>query len=384
MSLLPGLKAAHMAETLVDYGRADATLTHTGPARPLGAPENDRRYSDDEQFWREILLGGAWDSTWHIEGAAISEWLARVPGLYWAPGSAAFRRIAKAFVEHRDANFVTYQPIGKSQRVIGGIGTLRLPPADDGYRIVTLTTSLNASTGVPALVSPDTWSRLHLREGSIVSGRAWWVPMSVRWAENFPSVKHIPRGYLLLDDGAPIHAHGGTAHVEIQPFSLMEYWDGNAELLDYVYVTADGTDAAYRRQCEGFFERYRAESGRSGRYLLSADVADPMWDAVYASPAALRGAYVRDLELLQHRIDRASGGEDVVASLIGVLSSAQSAADLRRLGDQADVPGGWYGQAPIAELSRRLVAAAANAGRLPSLVQQAAIEYPRQVLSGLG
>src|SRR6516225_6595926 len=83
--------------------------------------------------------------------------------------------------------------------VSGGIGTLKFPPDADGFHMVTLTTSHNASTGVLALVSPKVWEHHRLAEGTILCGNARWVALPVEWAPQFPIVLGVPRGCLVLD-----------------------------------------------------------------------------------------------------------------------------------------------------------------------------------------
>jgi hypothetical protein len=72
--------------------------------------------------------------------------------------------------------------------VSGGVGTLRLPAANDDYRLVTLTCSLNASSGVPTLVAPSVWHHLRMSEGVLISGQATWRDMPLQWGEQFPIV----------------------------------------------------------------------------------------------------------------------------------------------------------------------------------------------------
>jgi hypothetical protein len=376
-TLLRGLVMAQVAETIANYARADGPLLLN--FREMAAAPGPGGFSvikDDETIWRALLNPKVtpWNSTWYFAEGVISEWVPRVPGLFWKPGSAAIRNAARAFIEKRSQTFLQYYPPGKSHKVAGGVGTLRLPPAQDGYRLVTLTQNLNASTGVPALIPPDTWDKLKLTEGAVVRGTASWRPMDVRWAEHFPAVRDIPRGYLVFGD---LEVYGAVAPVEIHPFTVMEYWSDGAQLLDYVYATTDTSEHGYETQCKRFFESYRNEQGRAGTYLLSADIANPMWDAVYDSPAALRGRYEPQMHLLEARISGGDQANKIVEELLRVLSRAAGGVVLRRLSVDAGIALSWYGDGPIAELSSRLVAQAVKQGMLPALLQQSAIEFPK-------
>ena len=69
------------------------------------------------------------------------------------------------------------------------------------------------------------------------------------------------------EQGAPVQAH---------PFSIMEYWDGDTQLHDFVFATADTSEPSFRRDLSKFFERYRNDKGREGTYLIASDIADPL------------------------------------------------------------------------------------------------------------
>ena len=317
--------------------------------------------------------------TVRIYEAAVSEWVARVPGLYWAPSSSFMRKIKPALIEHKTKTWITYQPLGKSQKVMGGIGTLRLAPATDGYRLMTLTTTLNASAGILALVSPEIWEDGWCGEGSVISASAKWQAMTEKWASQFPSVKGIPRGYLILDkrDQVRVREHG--APVEIHPFSIMEYWDGSAQLLDYVYATVDTTEADFRDKLTDFFESYRIAEGRGGEYLLAADVSDPMWDAWFSSPAELRDSRrASQLRLIEARVHDAVSGQDVVDALIRTLSQSDNVKDLRRLSKDAGIEfQRWSAGGTVAEESARLVSEAVRSGKEQALIQVVMAEARR-------
>ena len=86
---------------------------------------------------------------------------------------------------------------------MGGVGTLRLPPGDDGSWLATLVGNGDVAGGVPVLMTADVWDRIqedNSCEGRVISGTARWVPMSQHWATNFPVIRDIPRGYLLLNN----------------------------------------------------------------------------------------------------------------------------------------------------------------------------------------
>ena len=57
-----------------------------------------------------------------------------------------------------------YQPEQKSAHVMNGVGTLRLPPSTGGEWLFSVSSSGDASLGVPVLVLPDVWDRIQKRQ----------------------------------------------------------------------------------------------------------------------------------------------------------------------------------------------------------------------------
>jgi hypothetical protein len=384
-SLTRGLVAAQVAETVADYPLADNPYQQTREnqrdnLRDVGS------VLDDEQFWHRLLHGGAEvHGFWHIPEIALSEWIARVPGLFWTKDSKAMRRVQPALIEEEAKEWITYRPLGKSQRVVGGVGTMKLSPSDDGYRLVTLTTSLNVSAGIPALVSPNLWEDVQLQEGAVISLSAEWRSMAERWARHFPSVQDIPRGYFVLDRAVKVRVSDQKAPLQIAPFSIMEYSSGSIQLLDFVYVTAYTNERNYRRQVSNFFEKYRGDMGRQGRYLLGCDVAEPLWEAWFNSPEELRRARPSELRLINARINDAVSGKEVLHALMDAIAGLPDVRpdDLRRFAVDAGINYQLMaGQGTLADESNRLVDAAVQSDRLAALLQIVLRE--RGTLHGMG
>lgn len=340
---------ARILETNENYASADAPLTSTPERTPA-----DRNYffSEDSEFWEAVFWerDRIWGATIELDAAAVSEWVARVPGLFWKPEMRELREL-----RHEKHSIVggwkVYDPPLKSRKVMGGVGTMRLPMAPDGSRLISLCTSLNASAGIPALISSEIWHQL-TRDGP-AEGRliglhgARWIPMSQGWASRFPSTREIPRGYLVLESPDRIFLRREVAPVLIHPFTVMEYREGPRELFDFVYATADTSKPDYRRSLERFFGWYAGESGRRGRYLLTADMLNPMWEARYESPAELRRddpAAGSQLALLEERVRRSMLGDDAIDWVLEALGRvARSPADFERLSADIDIEFAvWY------------------------------------------
>src|SRR5580658_5854062 len=114
--------AVHVMETAENFGRADAPLVSLAPdqdqfsnnVEPYDAP-----YDDDGSFWARIFNdpSAEWGRHFNFSGAILSEWVPRVPGLYWKPASARLRKVDPAKIEKKSEGWVQYEPTGKSQKV---------------------------------------------------------------------------------------------------------------------------------------------------------------------------------------------------------------------------------------------------------------------------
>jgi hypothetical protein len=342
--------------------------------------------SDEERFWGEIkaLDGQAWGANVSFQGAAVSEWVSRAPGQYWEPGARTLRKLVPAATELIDERWRAFHPFAKSSKVAGGIGTMKLAPAPDGYRLCTLAPGLNASSGVPGLISPDVWDALNLREGTLIDGKARWQCMTENWSGRFAAAGRAP-GWLILDDPATLrHSISSSptdcAPVKIHPFTIMEYHGESALFYDYVYAAASTGETGYRRELEDFFEAYRHANGRDGSYLLGADVNDPMWDARYRSPEALRSAERAGgacLHLLEARVKELAQGRETLSALVEALASVPNPTDLRKISADAGIPHGrWVSGGGLAEDSARLVSKAVSAGKVQDLVDAFVDSFP--------
>lgn len=386
-----GVQSAQVGEALANYSLADAPLAE-GPIHEeeVPPPTYGSAFYNDQDIWCDLLRlhshtredeerpgrrtsspdPNRWNVVCNLYKVAVSEWVARVPGLYWLPGSQHMRSVHPSQIESKSNGWLTYTPRGKSQTVSGGVGTLKLSPSESGYRLATLTASCNASTGVPALIAPDVWDHHRLREGSIIDcGATRWRAMPLHWAAQFPVMRQLPRGCLILDkvenlldveDGAPIQAH---------PFSIMEYWDGPVRLFDFVYATADTRDESFRADLCRFFEAYRVANDRAGNYLTAADIAEPMWKAEFTSPESLRSEQGAQLRLIERRVEDTIRGIDFTEVLIKRLSQAASLTDLKRISANAGIEWRrWSQGGAIGDEATRLVEDAISSGKQQALL----------------
>jgi len=387
MSLWRPYIGIRILETSNNYALADGPLMN--PPKTRGTL-NDWHLDSDEEFWLTVLQypEQAWGTRLHIvQPVAISEWIARVPGLFWKPGVHQFREYQKGIYE-LIGRWRWQLPRAKSARVMGGIGTLRLPPSEDGTRLVTLTTGQNASAGIPALVSPDVWDKICCQgqaEGRVIRipDGARWQPMSVGWAAQSQATNDIPRGYLVIRDPDGVKVLDMVAPTLIHPFSVMEYREGAKELFDYVFATAD-TGEAFHGRLEAFFADYAQAKDRHGRYLLAGDMVHPIWKADFNTPAELRRidpAAGSQLALLEARVRQHMMGEDTIERVLEALAkTSRASADLQRISvDCGMEPVFWLKGGTLAEQASQLVEEALRHARLEQLIETIAKRYPSLV-----
>jgi hypothetical protein len=351
---LPELyRCARSLEAIENYSLADKPLFEE-PQPPGGINHGGYPFTQDRDFWYKVFEDvernnpgkSMWGAGFSFYRFAISEWVGRVPGLFWTKGADKLRKLADRAVQYESKGWKTLHPYGKSEKVVGGIGTLKIPPSEREYRLITLSAGHNASSGIPALVSPEVWEGRKLKEGHVINFTARWQPMTAEWASRFPSIKGIPRGYLVLSDPAQIqNVSDVTTPTQIHPFTVMEYTHGNAILFDFVFATADTAGKHYRKELEGFFDGYKRDAGRDGRYLLSADINNPLWDAEYDSPAALRGdaGAQAQLGLLEARVRQISFKGKSLTAILDFLTDNYDDVSMRRISDAVGIPPAqWY------------------------------------------
>jgi hypothetical protein len=341
------------------------------------------RCQDDSEFWDLVLANSNhwWGERFCFNHPVVfSEWTPRVPGLYWRSESGTLRRVAAGDVERQNGRNLTLNPFGKSRVVVGGVGTLRLPPSEQGFRLCSIGTSSNVSAAVPILISPEAWERNVYREGdALLLPPMRWEQMPHEWAGRFPTIAGIPRGVLRIGPDTAVHERLGPAATQIQPFALMEYHEGNSELFAFVFASAVSGRTDCRGSVARFFARYCRDKGRDGRYLTSADVSEPLWDAEYPTPEDLRrsdGTAGSHLRLLERRVREAHLGERTLQALQEALSSLPDDSHLARLSTRIGIPPAhWRSGVTLSAACVRFLDHVPPE-KLPELVDALAQDYP--------
>ena len=381
------VRASHAIEAVENYSRADAPLERTVPLLPHSLERMECH--GDNDFWSHLFWAAGrnpnhiWGMRFEIRSSYLTEWVARVPGLFWTPGAKVLRERAEEFVESRSKVWTTYKPVGKSQKVAGGIGTLCLPPDTQGYRLATLSCGMNASSGIPVLLSPDQWDQA--QQGMQAEGRhidravGTWQKAGFGWAERFETIKGLPQGYLVVEQ-LRMGDHNGP--VQFHPFSVMEYETEHSKLFDFVYITVDLGGENWRGEVETFFECYRTHNGRNGRYLTAANSGDHLWDADFATPKELRRASAAgrtQLDLLIARVQERLAGTDLIEGTLAKLGQVcDEVQDLAVYSAVIEIPSrNWRSDdALIDNISRFVGEVQKRPGKMEELILRIGDHYP--------
>jgi hypothetical protein len=320
-TLLKPFKLSRIIETFENYEKLNLR-----EGEDTHVQNKSRTITNERDFWMELFAEPEryWNHNFIIPEGSLSFWIPRIPGLYFSRGAKLLREMGLTYQTNGSKFFEVaneLEPLGKSGVVLGGVGTILLPPDSHGNQLGTVTPSNNVSCGIPILLATNVLERTNIREGDKVQIKsAKFVKMSLEWADRFPSIRGIKRGYLLVDHIDQVKIIGRVRELLIQPCSIMEYETEAALLYDYVFVTVNSTDKRHRRSIIDFYEYYRTKDSRNGKYMIAADVADPLLDSVYTSPDKMRSDHA-GLNLIKHRIRKTMVSGTTIQDILDFLAS---------------------------------------------------------------
>lgn len=383
-ALLDVVKGSRIIETLENYPVAFETV----PIR------DDFHYSggsmwvyEDSSFWNDVLRSPEdfWDASFNIGYCIFTNWIARVPGLFYTEAASTLRSFAKYYPLENTEQFGSvnhiYRPLGKSVHVSGGIGTLKLPNDDRGNLLASVSTSANASVGIPLLIYPEVLEYLRLEEGECISiTNARWKKMSVEWQNKFPAVSGIPRGYLVVDHPDMISKTGEQTNIQVQPFSIMERQAADGFLYDFVYVSINAADRSSRQRAKQFFERYLEYTSSAGEYLLAIDPSDPYFDARYAYPRdlELQDRYgITQMKLIKERVKGSCFRGFTIDRLARIIpENYPTSQEIYRLAQNAGIPSLQIPNDAALRMAIVLLEQAIRVDRVAILVECIVIDFP--------
>jgi len=377
MSLQDLYKGVKIIETIQNYSLSGISEIDENTTKSGG-----KYFYNEDSFWNNVI--GNPDRFWGKEidlyNFVASNWVARVPGLYWSEPSKILRRHTESDVAFQSQEWTEFYPPGKSKKVLGGIGTLLLPPTEEGKVLMSVTSACNASTGIPILVFPEVLDKLSIIQGNTISIRkAKWQPMDIQWARQFDSIKGIPRGYLIIDSPDKIEVYNDNYPVVYHPFSIMEYEHNDSLLYDFVYVTADSKVKNVDIQIEKFFDDYRKKDGRNGEYLLNPNIINPIFESRYVVPGELQKPSEKaKLKLLYERIRGAHFNDVAIDVLINELPKFyQSSVSVITLARLIGINPAVLTEDSASSMSAQLISLCIEKEMMEVLIDRMSYDYPQ-------
>jgi len=370
-------KGAKIIETIENYSVAEESALFDGKE----LSKFQMGYYADEIFWRDIFRnpGHLWRDEIFLNRFVVSDWVARIPGLYWTDAARLIRAHTNSDIAFQSKEWIEFYPPGKSKKVLGGVGTLLLPPTDEGKILMSISSSCNASTGIPILVFPEVLDALRIKQGDCVRiNGARWQPMDIQWSKHFATSKEVPRGYLVLDDIKKIEVLGGKYPVAYHPFSIMEYEGGDALLYDFVFASADTMVDNVDKEVAKFFDNYRKKEGRNGNYILNPNIVQPMFESRYSCPSELRHpSEIAKLNLLYQRVRDTHFNKVSIDLLVRELPKHyQSSLSIRALATRIGLNPALLSEDSAASMSAQLISLCIERSLIELLLDRMVYEYP--------
>jgi hypothetical protein len=389
MKLDEAYKATRIIESLENYA-----IIQENNCVPINGKNKSKNISSyppniNREFWRSILIApdDYWGATFSFNKVTLSDWIPRVPGLYFSKGADATRLFSRNYIAIKGSNRFELKPPGKSADVLGGVGEFVLPQDTFGNRMMSIIsndffTDVNASTGIPVLISNDVWDHHSLQHGDCLTiNNAKWTKLPAEWAQRFASIKGIPRGCIALNDiNQEINKIAHNYPIEFHPFTIMQYEYKNSLLYDYVYLNVNTHEKKYRSKMEQFFEYYRLKEGRNGKYLIQFDMNNPLFETIYNTPDELlkQNQYGESqIRLITKRLKNIYFKGKTINDLIEFISSYYyQQDDLSALCLLANISPGIIAGNSVAEKTVVLVDYCIEKGIVEQLIDSISIKHP--------
>lgn len=385
MSLQTAFTASKIIESLENYAKSDKLESGMAVSDEV-SPDQAIWFYGDKNFWHKIISNPQkyWNKEVVFEQVGLSEWISRVPGLYYSNGSENLRRMAEGQVELTSGKWKHFRPSGKSQKVLGGVGSIYLKREGEG-RLVSISFTNNSSTGIPVLITEEVWEQLELAEGTMLNLRGRWCQMDNEWASRFVTTRHIPRGYVLVNNPSQIEILDRDYPTIFHPFTIMEYEKDNGKFFDFVFVTADSKRENYRQKVAAFFEDYKNFDNRFGKYLIEPCIHEPLITdetPKYGSPeeirAILSGGEESHLDLMMKRIHGEVFNGRTIDKIKIAIDTHLDLESLKRIGTSIGVPENrWFSNKSLVDESAALLEICMERKKLDELVDALNVENDR-------
>lgn len=297
------VKLPLIAEALENYPKIDELDVQGNPA-PDRTTTNIQGVDTDEHFWdmmnARVAQGNyQWGNLFHFGRVSISEWVPRIPGMYWTDKAEKFREMGRAQKMDEWENQVAYRPIGKTQLVVGGLGTFKCSHGQENM-LVSITASGNCSSGIPLLISRQLWEDYNLKEGSILDDLTLrWDKMASNWSSKFISSKNLIRGSLTFtDNNIKVNSYDRTA--VCHPFTVIEYYEQGVPKYDFMFFSMQG--ASNRSKIDEWVNIYKSKFEQA-RYIFEPDPNEVLYGATYATTHQFLNQGFNDVQLIESKIE---------------------------------------------------------------------------------
>lgn len=380
MSLDNAYKATKLIETVENYSKSDNTnFTEQGSLRPSN---KELFFYSNDSFWKTILNNP--DYYWHklisLSHFVVCDWVPRIPGIYWTTFSNELRRYGFNEIETvYDNNRFDLSPGGKTKMVLGGLATIKLPPNDEGKRLLSISSNHNSSLGIPVLFYPEVLDHFDLKQGDIIEiTEARWQPMDIFWASRFATTKGIPRGLLIVDKIKQLKVIHDNVPVLFHPFSIMEYQDYYTQLYDFVFLPVYSNYTDLRTKIENFFNNYAVKNGRNGKYLISPDYTHPIFECEYLTPDEMRDPSEKaKLALLYKRIYDVNFDDTTLRNLIRTLPGFYETSEkIKTLAKLIGIEVSVLKEDNAISMSAQLINYCMDSGKIEELIDRMIVDYP--------
>ena len=350
MSFQNAYTSTRVIETLESYSKSD--IVNEVHLDKIDNKIHSHHIYSEKQFWWGVLnnIEKSWYDEFEFSNVTLSEHVARVPGLYFHPKASHFKKMANSQIEYVSSKWRHYTPQGKSQKILSGIGTLQIPPNIENWRIASISSNNNSSLGIPILIREEIWNHYKLKEGKVISNlKAKWEQMDTSWAKRFPSMRGIPKGYLIVNKAGQIEVEDKILPTVYHPFSIMEYEKKGSLFYDFVYVTVDSSELHFRDKIRAFLGEYRYFNNRYGTYLIEPFVNNPLLsdgDVIFHSPEELRKestAANSHLKLIVERIKKETFNQHTIDGIKTFIDNHLDIEELKICSTDILInPNSWY------------------------------------------
>jgi len=296
-------------------------------------------YNQEEPFWKDAIGPSFYQrsQTKLREGQLvqlvdfeITEWFPRCPGLFWTTEGQQSRESAWDYVEdQRKYSYLVLSPVGKSQMILGGIGTTRLEVhkgAKQDYRVLCATSSGKCDAGIPLVVTKGVYNKIQDQiqsEGAVradVAGLYSLLPIKYEdlvletpGSELSEGIKswistalHVPRYCLQVNSRLQIKSRKSESIVRATAWTMFRTRDEDASFpYSFTYHSIDPKNENSIKEASEFIQEYVYE--HEGREILTDfDERIPRFDSIYSLSKVMRSEVDQSIEQ-RTILDRAKG-----------------------------------------------------------------------------